>query len=121
MKRQRGTIELLALVLIISIVANFLLYRGLQDQKARTVKAETNLTAANGQTKTCNDSIAGLKDAAEKRGIQAGIARERARTRATGLEKQADIELSTPPTVPGDACKSAQDRVSRILRQRHQP
>lgn len=121
MKRQRGAIELLALVLIISIVANFLLYRAMTAQKERAVVAETNLGTANKATQSCNDSIAGLGKAAFDRGVKAGKAREVARKKALGLEQQAQKELSTPPTAPDNDCKSAQDRVTRVLSERAKP
>jgi hypothetical protein len=120
-KRQRGSSELLivlVLALVASLIANVLIYRGMQKATARAVTAEANLTTANRATKQCNDSIAGLEEAARKRGIAAGVARERARRAAQDLEAQAQGELSTPATTPGDDCKSAQDRVDRILRKR---
>lgn len=116
--RQRGFIELTLLALIVSIAANILLYRAMSMQKTRATIAETNLTTANAATKTCNDSIAGLEAAATARGVKSGAARERARQKALGLEQRAQQELSTPATAPGNDCKSAQDRVDRILLRR---
>lgn len=112
---------LLVLLLAGSIVANALLFNEWEAAKQRATAAETNLATANAQTEACNESVKGLEQAAHKRGLAAGVARERARQRAVDLEQQAQQELSTPATVPGDDCKSAQDRVRRILSERAKP
>lgn len=111
----------LLLLLALALIGCFFLFHGYQAEKTRADKAETNLATANNETKACNDSIAGLEEAARKRGFAAGKAREAARQKAADLERQAQTELSTPATVPGDDCKSAQDRVTRVLRERSKP
>jgi F0F1-type ATP synthase membrane subunit b/b' len=127
-KIKGAVIGALLLLLALALIGDFFLYHGYTGEKSRADKAETNLATANkatedanAATKTCNDSIAGLADAAKKAGFAAGEARERARKKSLALEGQAQTELSTPATVPGNDCKSAQDRVTRILKERAKP
>lgn len=123
-----AVIGALLLLLSLALIGDFFLFQGYQAEKSRADKAETNLATANkatitanAATKACNDSIAGLEKEAEKRGAEGEAARALARQKAAAKEAKAQRELSTPPTVPGDACKSAQDRVDRILRERGKP
>lgn len=113
-----AAIGALLLLVACSLLANLFLFSGWQGEKSRADKAAADLVTANGQTEACNKSIAGLEDAAFKRGASAERARETAKRKAADLERQAQTELSTPATTPGNDCKSAQDRVDRILRQR---
>jgi hypothetical protein len=108
----------LLLLLACSLLGNMLLFTSWQTDQQRAVKAEANLVSANSMTEVCNTSIKALEDFNFKRGVLAGEARERAKKKANELEWRAQQELTTPATVPGDACKSAQDRVDRIMRAR---
>lgn len=107
--------------LLVLLVVSFSLHHEWQIEKTRADKLEQDLTNANAATKACNDSIAGLEKAALKRNEVADRERDRARARASSLERRAQRELSTPPAVPGDDCKSAQERVRRILAERGKP
>jgi hypothetical protein len=119
-KVKGAVIGALLLLLTLALIGDLYLFQAWQADKERAVKAEADLGTANGQTKICNDSIKGLQDESFKRGELANKAREVARQKAAELERQAQSELSTPATTPGNDCKSAQDRVDRILRQRAQ-
>lgn len=119
---------ILALLLIGSAAGNALLFSEWQGAVKRATTAEANLAnanrateQANSNTKACNDSIGGLEAAARKAGEEAGTKRAAAQKKSLELQEQAQRELSTPATVPGDDYKSAQDRVSRILRARGKP
>lgn len=118
MKVALIVIVVLLVLLGASATGNALLFSAWQDQKDRATTAEANLGSANEATKVCNQSITDLEKTAYRRGEVAGKARAEAKKRAEDLEKQAQAELSTPATTPGDDCKSAQDRVDRILLRR---
>ena len=119
MKRQAGSVMLgLLLALAVSVLANAALWRAMGKEHDKSTKLGEQLTQANTATRTCNDSIAGLEAEAKQRGIAAEKARAAAAERRKKANRQADTELSTPATIPGDDCKSAQDRVNRILKAR---
>lgn len=87
----------------------------------KRVAAETNLQTANSATKACNDSIDALERRAREVEVAAAAARSEAQAARKRLAARADRELSTPATTPGNDCKSAQDRVRRILGERRAP
>lgn len=103
------------IALVASLLGNVWLWNEKEAEHDRATSLNTQLATANKATKACNDSIAGLEKAARKQGAQAERARIEAAERRKKRNEQADRELSTPATVPGDDCKSAQDRVKRIL------
>lgn len=127
MKRQQGGYAALllvagfVLVLLASLAGNRVLYAKWQKAKEATTAAETKLGQANEQTEACNASIAGLEAAARAQGAAGEKARQAAAERRKKRNQGADVELSTPATVPGNDCKSAQDRVDRILARRARP
>lgn len=115
-KRQDGYAALIVLaVLILLALSSMALYSKWQDEVKGRAAAEANLKTANDATKACNDSIAGLEAAAREQGAQAEKDRQAADDRRKKRNQRADKELATPPTVPGNDCQSAQDRVKRIL------
>lgn len=108
----------IAIVLAISLLANTGLayvYMGARDQLA---VAETDRDAARAAATACSDATEDLMELAAKRAKQAKPAIAAAAARATTSDKRADEELATPATVPGNDCQSAQDRVSKWLRNR---
>jgi len=119
MKRQAGNVALVVLiVLALSLLANWWLWKSLDGAQHALTAAETKLTAANAETQRCNDSIAGLEEAARKR----GAAQEKARAAAAERRRQAEAEahriMGTPAAIPGDDCGSAKKRVDDWLRSR---
>lgn len=122
MKRQRGSIALgVMIALALSLFANLWLWKAKTVEHDARTTAEAKLEAANGATKACNDSIASIEEDARAQVKKAEKARVAARNRANALAARADRELATPATVPGDDCRSAQERVRRILTERGKP
>lgn len=120
-KPQRGFTDIVLLVLVASIAVNLWLWTRVGHFRKAATVAETKLTAANGETQACNSSIEGLELAAFARGKAAGIERAQAKADRAAKKKAAQAERDTPATTPGDDCKSAQDRVKRILSGRSTP
>lgn len=111
----------LLLFVALSLLGNFFLYHGYTAQRDRAVKAESDLTQANAATTTCNKSIQDLEHAAYKRGVVAAKRRAAGEKDRAAAEESAQQILSTPATVPGDDCRSAQDRVTKFLTTRRKP
>jgi ribosomal protein S27AE len=119
---QRGSAALYVLIaLAVSLLANLVLWNSLDEAQHEVTKLTTTLKTANEATEACNASIAGLEKAAEQRGRDAEKDRRDAEDRARRRKERADKELATPPTVPGDDCRSAQDRVRRAIAGRKTP
>lgn len=119
MNRQAGSIALgVMIVLALSLLANVWLWNAKASEHDARVKAETGLSAANAATQACNDSIAGLEEAARQRGAAQEKQRAAAAERRRRADQSADRILATPATVPGDDCRSAQDRVAAWLKGR---
>jgi len=121
-KRQTGNAALIVLlVLAVSLLGNLWLWKAKGEEHDARVKAEQQRDDANTATRTCNDSIDSIEDAARKQGAQAEKDRQAAAERRKQRNQKADKELATPATIPGDDCQSAKDRVARILSERKRP
>lgn len=91
------------------------LYLDKRDELATT---EADLSHAEGEAKSCSDSVAKLGQLSITRAADAAVARAlAAASAATGYQK-ADEILSTGPSTPGDDCKSAKDRKASWLKGR---
>ena len=103
--------QILALLLAISVAGNAFLghaYLGQRDKATETKVEYRNVAVA---ATACSDSVDQRKKAADKRHANAAPAIDAAAKQAEAGNKEADRILSTPPSVQGDDCKSAQDRV----------
>ena len=112
----------------ISLVANGLLGWAYLGQRDDTAVAKTALRDMEGQrngirqvASECSASVDDLRKLADRRYIVAAPAREAAASAAQGHNQRADVILSTPGPVPGDACASAQARVDDWLKSRTKP
>lgn len=120
--------QLLAVLLLVSLVANGVLgwaYLGQRDATAaaRTavIGVERERDAARGAAQACSDGVEGLETAAAQRQAQAEPARAAAAAQAQALNQRADYTLSTAPAAPGDACASVQALGSTWLKGRAKP
>ena len=112
----------LGMALALSLAANAGAgYIYLQQRDALAI-AGNNLEHREGETVTaraaadaCSASVEALAASAAVMASQLEPLRLAAQQRAAGRFAQADKILSTPAAVPGDACASAQKRVSEIL------
>jgi len=121
-------LQLLALLLLISLVCNGALawaYLGQRDAataaRASIAGAEQQRDGARSAAQACSDGVAGLETAAAQRHAQAEPARAAAAAQAQELNQRADYTLSTAPTAPGDACASAQALGAAWLKGRAKP
>jgi uncharacterized protein HemX len=118
-KRQSGSIALVFLIVLgLSLASNAALWhflRGAQDERAA---AEAKFDTQRQATEQCNASIDRLEQQAKQRDAENTELRKEAATRRRAQESLAQQILSTPATVPGDDCKSANDRVRNWLKGR---
>lgn len=112
----------LGLALALSLVANIgACYVYLQQRDALAVAGnnlehkESETVTARAAADTCSASVEALAVSAAVMASQLEPLRLAAQQRAVQHFAQADKILSTPAAVPGDACASAQKRVSEIL------
>ena len=114
--------------LAISVAANAVLGWAYLGQRDETATAQADLRAMEGQrdgarqaASACSDSVDDLRELAGKRAREAAPARAAAASAAQRHNQRADLILSTPALVPGDACASAQARVDEWLKVRAKP
>lgn len=112
----------LGLALALSLVANIGAgYVYLQQRDALAIAGnnlehkESETVTARAAADTCSASVEALAASAAVMASQLEPLRLAAKQRAAGHFALADKILSTPAAVPGDACASAQKRVSEIL------
>jgi hypothetical protein len=117
------------ILILASLAANALLgwaYLGQRDETA-TARAdlrgmeEGQRDGARQAASACSDSVDDLGELADQRARDAAPARAAAASQAQVRNLRADAILSTPASVPGDACASAQARVDEWLKGREQP
>lgn len=116
------------LALGLSLAVNGLLGWAYLGQRDDTTEARTALRDMEGQrdgarqaASACSDSVDDLRKLADRRYVVAAPARAAAASAAQGHNQRADVILSTPAPVPGDACASAQARVDSWLQGRAKP
>lgn len=112
----------LGLALVLSLVANIGAgYIYLQQRDALAIAGnnlehkESETVTARAAAEACSASVGALAASAAVMASQLEPLRLAAQQRAGKHFAQADKILSTPAAVPGDACASAQKRVSEIL------
>ena len=118
----------LHILILISLAANGLLGWVYLGQRDDTATAQADLRAMQSQrdgirqvASECSASVDDLRKLADRRYIVAAPARAAAASAAQGHNQRADVILSTPGPVPGDACASAQARVDDWLKSRTKP
>lgn len=117
----------LAVALGVSVLANAGAGYVYLQQRDALIVASNNLEHAAGDTATaraaadaCSASVEALAASAAVMASQLEAARTDAAQRAGQHYAKADKILTTPAAVPGDACASAQKRVTDILASRNQ-
>ncbi|WP_304306223.1 hypothetical protein [Pseudacidovorax intermedius] len=114
-------LQALALALALSLAANAGLaaaWLGARDAVTRTTGERDSARA---DASACSDAAQDLRDLADAREKKAKTAQANAAELRRGKEALAQIILSTPPAVPGDACASAQARVDAWVKGRAAP
>lgn len=92
-------------------------YLGKRDE---LTKVEGQRAAISSAADACTQSVDGIRTAAAAQTKVALIATAAAKEKGKKLDAAADEILSTPATVPGDDCKSAQERAAAWLSRRAQ-
>lgn len=113
------------IIILLSLAANAVLGWAYLGQRDETTEAQTALRDMQDQrdgasqlASECSASVDDLRKLADRRYIVAAPARAAAASAAQGHNQRADVILSTPAPVPGDACASAQARVDSWLQGR---
>ena len=116
------------ILILLSLAANAVMGWAYLGQRDETATAQADLRAMQNQrdgirqvASACSDSVDDLRVLADKRAREAAPARAAAASAAKGHNQRADVILSTPAPVPGDACASAQARVNDWLKGRVKP
>ena len=104
--------QVMALLLALSVAGNAFLGRAYLGQRDTAVQTKVEYRNVEVAATACSESIDNRKKVADKRHVDAKPAIAAAAKQAEDANKEADRILSTPATVQGDDCKSAQDRVS---------
>lgn len=108
-------VQILLLALALSAAGNWWQHNQWLDQHDETLQAR-NTAKANGEAaKLCSDGTARLQSEARRLELEGKALRDAARKAATERQTRAQQILSTPPSDPGDDCKSAQTRATRWL------
>ena len=105
-------------VLAISLAANVGLGWVYLDARDDVVAAQKDTQAAKDAADTCSTAVDQLQIKAAANAKKFAKDLKAAQARADTGDKKADEILATPATVPGDDCKSAQDRVDTWLKGR---
>ena len=117
-----------AIALLASLLGNVLLTRAYLGQRDTATAARASVgemtqqrDGARSLAAACSDAVDDLRELADKRKREGEAARASAAVKARTHERRADEILAAPPTVPGDACASAQHRVDSWLQGRVKP
>ncbi|MCY1548297.1 hypothetical protein D9M68_844000 [compost metagenome] len=117
----RASVPVWVWLLVLSVAGNAALGWAWVRARERAAVSVIQRDDARAAASACSDATDDLRDLADKRGAEAKKAQAAARASATGRQYAANMILSTPPAVSGDACASAQVRVDAWLRRRVQP
>lgn len=116
------------LALLASLLGNALLARAYLGQRDAATTARASVgemtqqrDGARDLAAACSDAVDDLRELADRRKREGEAARTSAAAQARVHERRADEILATLPTVPGDACASAQHRVDSWLQGRTKP
>lgn len=107
------------LVVVLGLIAGnvTLGYLWLQERDAATIAGE-QLADTTRDAKQCSDSVTQLAVIAASDAASAASAVAAAKLTAAQAEQRARRQQSTPPSTPGDDCKSASQRFDRWLTER---
>lgn len=108
-------------LLVGSAVANALLGWAWLDERDKVTRLQEASTSAAAAAAQCNADVDKLEKAATTARRNAAAAREAAAKAAAAAGTYADAILATPPSTPGDDCRSAQDQVRSWLQGRAAP
>jgi hypothetical protein len=111
----------MCIALAASIGANVLLTHAYLGQRDDTAAAQAQANQANAAAAQCSTAVDALQETAQIRRQAADKARTEAKVLATTHAQRADQVLATPPSTPGDDCKSARDRVDAWWAARGKP
>lgn len=110
-----GVFTALALALVASLGANAWIghaYLGARDDVA---KATTEAQNSAGLAKACSEGVESMRAAADRRATLAEAATKAANAAQRAAEARAQGLLGKAPSVPGNACASAQAQVDDWL------
>ncbi|WP_234197152.1 hypothetical protein [Pseudacidovorax sp. NFM-22] len=114
-------LHVLALALVVSLAANAGLGAAWLHARDAATRTTGERDSARADASACSDGVADLRDLADERGRRAKAAQDTAAQRRRQQEAMAQLILSTPASVPGDVCASAQARVDSWTRGRAAP
>lgn len=99
-----------AALLAISLLGNAWQHRSAGKTLERAVTAENSLKTTQNAAKLCSESVRTLSAEADSAAKAAKIDIEKAKIEADERVKKARKIVITPPSVPGDDCRSALER-----------
>lgn len=108
----------LAIVAALATAAAWFLGDAWLEARDARVAAEFERDQARGAALSCSAGVKRLQAAADKRAEEGAKAQAEARAKAETHEQRAHKILSSPPAVPGDACKSAERAIDDWLSER---
>lgn len=111
-------LRLVLMALAASIAGNLALGSAWLTARDRAATAVVQRDDAREAASICSDATEDLRDLASQRKREAAAAQAAARAAARSRQQLADEILATPPSVPGDDCRSAQERAQRWLQGR---
>ncbi|WP_234196299.1 hypothetical protein [Pseudacidovorax sp. NFM-22] len=114
-------LQTLGLALALSVAANGALGAAWLHARDAATRTTGERDSARADASACSDAAQDLRDLADGRERRAKTAQANAAELRRGKEVLAQIILSTPPAVPGDACASAQARVDAWVKGRAAP
>lgn len=120
-KEIKLVVAWVALVIIIALVAsNIVLFRWWQGAKEDLTRVETSRDSWIETADKCSKSVAALEDVAKQNALKHADAVASAASAAFVRGQRAQKILRTPPSTPGNDCKSADDRARAWLKERGQ-
>lgn len=108
-------------LLACSLAGNAYLARSILEVRDERTQAIGERDQARSAADTCSEATEALRTAADKRAKDAQLQLAAARKATLDAQGRAQHILSTPPTVPGDDCRSASDRVRNWIKGRARP
>lgn len=108
----------LALLLALSLGANYIVTREYLSQRDKTEQATNDFHTADEAAKQCSAGVDGLVTQANQRASDAAAARDFAQKAATAAQTRANTILKTAPKFAGDDCKSGQAQMDDWLASR---
>lgn len=98
--------------------SNIFLFNRWQNEKKAAIQAGEKLYEATQDAKQCSDATESLAALAAEQAASSASAVEQAKKTAAAWEARARRQQATPPSVPGDDCKSSAQRLDNWLSER---